>query len=185
MLKEEVLIPKSRVAVLIGTGGKVKKDIERKGKVKISFDENTVMLTSEDAFNIWTTKKIVEAIGRGFNPEVAKLLFRDEYDYCMLDISDFARTDKRIRVVRGRVIGEKGTTKKKLQEYTNTSISVFGKTIGIIGKTEDVQLARQALEMIIEGAKQTTAYFFLEKQKQEDHSVQQQKINKPKLERKE
>jgi len=39
--------------------------------------------------------------------------------------------------------------------------------------------------MIIEGAKQTTAYFFLEKQKQEDHSVQQQKINKPKLERKE
>jgi len=33
MFEEEILIPKARIAVLIGTKGKVKKDIEKRGHI--------------------------------------------------------------------------------------------------------------------------------------------------------
>jgi len=175
MISEEILIPKSRVAVLIGVGGKVKRAIEKFGKVKLIFDENLITITAAEAVNLWTAKKVVEAIGRGCNPEAAKLLFREEYDFYLINLSEFGSTEKNMRRIRGRVIGENGTTRKKIQEYTNTNIAIQGKTIAIVGRIEDVQLARQAIEMILEGAKQTTAYYFIEKQKESKHAVEQTK----------
>src|SRR4030042_171735 len=82
--KTFVKIPKERVGVLIGPDGKVKENIEAKlkvrleidgeeGDVKIALDENV-----EDPSVFFRAKDVVTAIGRGFSPDHAFRLIRDE-----------------------------------------------------------------------------------------------------------
>ncbi len=161
-----LLIPKSRIKVLIGTNGKIRKNIENRGKVKLFIHSDTgeVDINAEDALSLMAVENVIKAIARGFEPKQAFLLFRENYYLDIIDITDFkAKSKSKIQILRSRVIGTKGTTKRRLQEYTNCFISIYGKTVSIIGNPENIVLARQAIEMILDGAKQTTAYHFLEK----------------------
>ncbi len=164
--EEEILIPKARIAILVGKAGSVRKQIAKKGNVKLFVDkEGTVKIIAKDAFELMIAKNVVEAIGRGFNPEVAQKLFKEDNSYELLSLQDFgAKNKKSVQRLKGLVIGKQGTAKHIIQKYTGTDISVYGKTIGIIGPVEGVQLARQAFEMILTGAKHATAYRFLERQ---------------------
>lgn len=164
--EDEILIPKLRVAVLIGKGGATRKAIAKKGHVKVFVSKDGVVkLIAWDAFELLIAKNVVEAIGRGFNPEVAQKLFKEDNCYELLSLQNFGGKNKKtVQRLKGLVIGKQGTTKHIIQKYTNTDISVHGKTIGIIGPVEGVQFARHAIEMILTGAKHATAYRFLERQ---------------------
>ena len=48
---------------------------------------------------------------------------------------------------------------------TNTSICVYGKTVGIIGKQENTSLAEHAIINLLQGSKHGNVYAFIEKQK--------------------
>lgn len=162
--EEEIHIPKERISALIGKSGDVRRSIERKSKTKIIIDaeEGIITIKSKDQFNLWICKKVIEAIGRGFNPEIAQKLFKEGTIYELIDIRDFAGSSKKKLIrLRGRIIGRAGKSKSLLQKYTNTDISIYGKTIGIIGKPENVELARKAIEMLLSGAKHSTAYNFI------------------------
>ena len=50
---------------------------------------------------------------------------------------------------------------------TDTYITVYGKTVGIIGEVAQVSVAREALAMLIQGAMHKTVYRYLEKKKKE------------------
>ena len=50
---------------------------------------------------------------------------------------------------------------------TATEISVYGKTVGIIGTVEQVKIAREAIEMIIKGVSHESVFSFLEKKRRE------------------
>ena len=65
-------------------------------------------------------------------------------------------------VLKSRIIGTKGKTKKYIEQYTNTKISIYGKTISIIGKWDKVNIAKKAILMLIEGCSHTTLYKWLE-----------------------
>ncbi len=161
---QEILIPKSRIAVLIGEKGGDRRFIERAGEVKLEIDskEGLVTIKSEDALNLWIATRVIEAVGRGFSPQDAALLFKEGYSFEKIDLRDFrARTKKRQQTLKARVIGTKGKAKNVIQQYTNTLISIQGKTICILGKTEDVMLAHQAIGRILEGSRQGTAFKFL------------------------
>ena len=69
--------------------------------------------------------------------------------------------------LKGRVIGEKGKSRRVIEELTGCHISVYGKTIGIIGEASDVHLAHQAVGMLLQGSMHKTVFQFLEKQKKE------------------
>jgi ribosomal RNA assembly protein len=103
------------------------------------------------------------AIGRGFNPETAKLLLKQDYSMELLSLEDFADKKKQLERVRGRVIGKKGKSRETIENLTETSVSVYGKTISIIGLTENVTMARSAIEMLLEGATHSAVYRRLEK----------------------
>jgi len=164
--EEEILIPKERVAILIGSKGETKKQIEKKGKLKLKiFKDGLVKIKAKDALQLWIGRQVVEAVGRGFNPKIAQKIFKEENSFELISLRDFGKSKKKLERLRGRVIGTNGKTKRIIEKYTNTHISIYGKTIGIIGPTEGVQLARQAIEMILSGAKQGTAYRFLEQRK--------------------
>ncbi|MEM3578640.1 MAG: KH domain-containing protein [Candidatus Bathyarchaeia archaeon] len=170
-----VRIPKERVGVLIGPGGEVKKAIENILSVKLQVESDTGGVTitlsenAEDPSVLLRAKDVVTAIGRGFSPEHAFKLIHDEE--AVLDIIDlrtiFGRSESDIRRVKGRIIGMDGKTRRIIEELTDTSIVVYGHTVGIIGRIENVQVAREAIQMLIQGSQHATVYKFLHRKRRE------------------
>jgi ribosomal RNA assembly protein len=170
-----VRIPKERVGVLIGPGGETKRAIEKMLSVKLQVESDTGGVTvtlsenNEDPSMLFRAKDVVTAIGRGFSPEHAFKLIEDEE--AILDIIDlravFGRSESDIRRIKGRIIGMDGKTRRIIEELTDTHVSVYGHTVGIIGKIENVQIAREAIQMLIEGSQHSTVYGFLHRKRRE------------------
>ena len=168
-------IPRERVGVLIGPEGKTKKHIEEKLSVELQIDSEagdvsiTMAENTKDPSMLFKAKDLVTAIGRGFSPEHAFRLVRDEE--AMLDLIDlravFGKSEADIKRVQGRIIGMNGKTRRIIEELTDTSVSVYGHTVGIIGTVEQVQIAREAIEMLIKGSMHGTVYRFLHRKRRE------------------
>ncbi|MBI3036718.1 RNA-processing protein [Candidatus Woesearchaeota archaeon] len=165
----ELKIPLARVAVVIGTQGRVKKEIEEATGTNIQIDsaEGDVFLTGDDALGLYTAREVITAIGRGFNPELAKLLLKQDYASEQIDIDDYAKTKKHEIRVRGRVIGAEGKARQVIEELTDCHVSVYGKTITIIGEVGSVTICRAAIEKLLSGSQHSSVYRWLEKQRKE------------------
>ncbi len=164
-IRTEIRIPKSRIAVLIGSEGQTKKDVESATKCTLEIDskEGDVGIEGEDGLNCFMAKDIVRAIGRGFNPEFALLLTKPEYSLEVIDLSEGFKSKNALLRIKGRVIGSKGKTRTVLEKTMQVRISVFGKTISIIGEVERVMACKQAIEMILDGSPHSSVYRWLEK----------------------
>lgn len=170
-----VRIPRERVGVLIGQGGETKKAIEKSLSVNLEVESDTGGVTitmtenAEDPSVLLKAKDVVTAIGRGFSPENAFKLIHD--DEAVLDIIDlrtiFGRSESDIRRVKGRIIGMEGKTRRIIEELTDANIAVYGHTVGIIGKIEQAQIAREAVQMLIQGSQHATVYKFLHRKRRE------------------
>jgi ribosomal RNA assembly protein len=162
-------ISKDRVAVLIGTKGETKTKIEQETKTKLKIDsrEGEVEVTGEDAVGLYTSREIILAIGRGFNPDFALLLLKQDFVFEHINIMDYLKSKTSLLRLKGRVIGSEGKSRKYIEEMTTTHISIYGKTIGIIGESEDASTARQAIEMLLKGSQHSNVYHWLEKNRKE------------------
>ena len=111
---------------------------------------------------------MINAIGRGFNPEIAELLLKGDYGLEILDITEFTGKSKPNMIrLKGRVIGREGKSRKIVEELTECNISVYGKTIAIIGKSENLVNARKAVESLLQGSPHSNVYKWLEKRRRE------------------
>ncbi len=170
-----IRIPKERVGVLIGQGGETKKAIEKMLSVELQIESETGGVTitlaenAEDPSVLLKAKDVVTAIGRGFSPEHAFRLIHDEN--AVLDIIDlrtiFGRSESDIKRVKGRIIGMEGKTRRIIEELTDTHITVYGHTVSIIGSIEHAQIAREAIQMLIQGSQHATVYKFLHRKRRE------------------
>jgi ribosomal RNA assembly protein len=165
----ELKIPKERVAILIGIKGKVKKQFEEYGQCRIEVDskEGDVKLSGKDSVKLYMMRDLIKAIGRGFNPDIAQLLLKQDYCLEVISLTDFARSPESMQRLKGRVIGAKGKSRSIIEKLTETFISVYGKTISIIGTTESVAVAKRAIETLLEGGQHSAVYKSLEKARRE------------------
>jgi ribosomal RNA assembly protein len=163
----ELKLPKDRIAVLIGKKGQIKREIEVVTTTKISIDseEGDVFLKGSDALNLYTAKEVVNAIGRGFNPDVALQLLKQDFSFEQLRMDDFCKSKNSQLRLKGRVIGSEGKARRTIEDLTETNICVYGKTIGIIGRTEYVSVARRAIESLLSGSQHANVFRWLEKQR--------------------
>ena len=170
-----VRIPKERVGVLVGPDGKVKAYIEEKLNVELQIDSEqgdvTILLASNasDPSLIFRAKDVVTAIGRGFAPEQAFRLVRDEeavFDFIDLR-AIFGRSESDIKRVKGRIIGMDGKTRRIIEELTSADVVVYGHTVGIIGTFDQANAARGAIQMLIDGSQHHTVYRFLANKRRE------------------
>ncbi len=181
-----VKIPKERVAILIGPEGKVKQYIEEKLQVKIDIDNEgsiTIVLSEKatDPSLLLKAKDVVTAIGRGFTPEVAERLIRNEEE--IFDLIDlrviFGRSESDIKRIKGRIIGAQGKTRKLIEELSEADVVVYGHTVGLIGSFEQVDTAHNAVQMIIEGCQHHTVYNYLQKKRTEQKKEKLELWEKP------
>ena len=152
------------------------KDVRREKKlfarfeelgVKVSVSENTVTLEADSAFNLLLVKNAVTAFNRGFDSKTSSLLLDDSYDLAVISIKDYANTTKRQAQLKGRVIGSRGMIKKRLSKETSTYIKVYGKTISIIGAYQNLNIAVEAVEMLLKGAKHDGVFSMIDRRKLE------------------
>lgn len=165
----EIKIPEERIAVLVGTNGKTKDKIEKETGAKLDITkEGDITIEGSDALKLYTTREIVRAIGRGFNPDIALELLKTDYVLEIISLKDVAgKSQKTMERLKGRIIGRAGKSRARIEEATNTYISVYGKTIGIIGDVDGVSLCHQAVEMLLRGSMHKTVFAFLDKKKKE------------------
>lgn len=163
----EIRIPKERIAVLIGDKGKTKRKIENETKSNLHIDSQDGLVTVEgaDAIALMDAREIIKAIARGFNPKIALLLLKQDYSFELVDMSQLSRNKNDMHRIKGRIIGADGKGRKTIEDLTETYITVYGKTVGIIGEIAGVSLAKRALSMIIQGSPHSVAFGFLERQR--------------------
>ena len=167
MYIEELKVTKERIPILIGKNGSIRKQIELRTKTRVKIDskEGDIQISSGDPINIYTTKLIINAISRGFNPEIAYQLLKEDFGLEIISLPEVIGKNKnKIIRQRSRVIGEKGKCKHTLEYLTHTNISVQGKTISIIGQFQDALVARKAIEKLIQGSKHGNVYRWIEQQ---------------------
>tara|TARA_Y100000310_G_C20699055_1_gene827991 strand:+ start:2845 stop:3390 length:546 start_codon:yes stop_codon:yes gene_type:complete len=166
----ELKIPKSRIAIIIGKEGNIKKDLEEATKTELKIDskEGDVFIKGDDALGLYIAREIIRAIARGFNPELAKLLLKQDYIFETIQLPDYAGKSKDTLIrLKGRVIGKEGKSRMIIEQLTETNISVFGKTVSIIGNSENVTSARRAIETLLRGATHSSVYTWLEKKRKQ------------------
>jgi ribosomal RNA assembly protein len=183
-----IRIPKERVGILLGPEGKTKVYIEKQMKISLEVDSEdggiTIKLDKDqnDPSMLLRAKDLVTAIGRGFAPEVAFRLIRNEDD--VFDLIDlriiFGRSEADIKRIKGRLIGSEGKTRRLIEELTEANVTIYGHTVGIIGSYEEADAARNAVQMIIEGCEHKTVYKYLQRKRTEMKKEKMQLWETPK-----
>ena len=170
-----VKVPKDRIGALVGPEGRVKERLQKQlgTEIIIDSDSGDVTLTlspnMEDPSMLFRAKEVVTAIGRGFAPERAFRLVQDENALlAVIDLRElFGRSPNDIERIKGRVIGQEGKTRRIIEELTDADVSVYGHTVSIIAGAEEMDIAREAIRMLLEGRQHSTVYRFLHGKRRE------------------
>ena len=167
----DIKIPEERIGVLVGPGGSIKHLIEEKTKTTLEIDSETgtvSIASAEDPLQGLRVMDLVKAIGRGVSPERALAILDDEMLMLdVLDISKMASTKSDMERIKGRIIGKDGRSREIMERLSGTKVSVYGKTVSVLGYPEQIRVARTAIEMLLDGAPHGNVYSFLEKKHQE------------------
>jgi ribosomal RNA assembly protein len=168
-------IPKDRIGALIGPEGRVKQVIEKRLKVELTIDSEagdvTIKLAPEtdDPSLLFRAQEVITAIGRGFAPERAFRLIDDEE--LLLEVIDlremFGTSQSELQRVKGRLIGQEGKTRRIIEELTEADVSIHGHTVAIIADMDQMEIAREAVKMILRGSMHSTVYRYLHRKRRE------------------
>ena len=175
-MTEHIKIPLDRVAVLVGPKGSIKELIEEKSTTALNIESSSgtvEIMDPKDPIKGMRAREVVHAIARGFSPEKAMRLFDDDnLMFETIDLSNIARTEKDMERLKGRIIGRAGKTREVFEEITNVRLSVYGKTISIIGYPEQNAVARAGIDMLLKGSTHGPVYKFLEKKRTDLKNVE-------------
>ncbi len=168
-------IPKDRIGALIGEDGTVKADIEKKLGVELAIDSESgdvnIALSPnvQDPSMLFRAQEVITAVGRGFSPDRAFRLVRDED--AALEVIDlreiFGRSESELQRVKGRIIGQEGKTRRIIEELTDAEISVHGHTVSIIADLDEMEIAREAVQMLLRGSQHSKVYNFLNRKRRD------------------
>ena len=168
-----ITIPKDRIGVLIGPSGRIKNRLEETAGVELDIDSATgdieiiALPNAEDPFLAIKARDFVHAVGRGFNPQIAFALLDEDIYFEIINLKIvIGDNPNKIKRFRGRIIGREGRTRKVVEETTGTRISVYGNTVAIIGQFERLRAAKEAIYMLLDGAKHGSVYAYLEEKAQ-------------------
>jgi len=155
-------IPDERVGVLIGEDGATLNEIEELTQTDLTVEDGEVEIDGDDPLDELRAVNIVKAIGRGFNPKKAFRLLEENAGIAIIDVTRFAGTDNSKKRLKGRVIGREGEAKQHIENTTDTELAIYGKTVSILGPVSHVEVAKKAVEMLLEGRSHATAWRYIE-----------------------
>ncbi len=165
---EYVKIAENRIGSIIGKEGEVKSLIEDEMGVHLQVNSSEGLVTIEnrgsDPLAEWKTRDVVRSLNYGIDLKNALKLKDDDYSLIILDLCDIVgRSKKAILRQKARIIGRGGKAKAHISELTGASVAVKGRHVVILGRSEEAEVAREAVEAIAEGLPHGVVYKVLEK----------------------
>jgi len=164
-------LPLDRIGVLIGHDGRVKEEIMKRTNTRITIDSKTGTVIIEPAspsttaLQLMKARDIVRAIAYGFSPERASRLLDEDQILIIIDLRQYVGDrPNHLQRVKGRIIGEEGKARRTIEEVTGTYISIYRDYVAIIGDYESANIAKEAIEMLVQGRQHSTVYRFLERE---------------------
>jgi ribosomal RNA assembly protein len=160
-------IPARRIPALLGKKGAVKKRIESSTKTRLKVQRSGEVEIDGEPEGQLTAMEIVKAIGRGFPPEKAMELLDENRQLSVISLQ--GQTEKTIKRLLSRVIGQQGRAKRNIERLTGASIRISGKTVSILGDSQALDMACTAVEDLLAGRTHAFVYSKLEKMKRLNH----------------
>jgi ribosomal RNA assembly protein len=105
---------------------------------------------------------MARAVALGFAPEKALQLENDDYLLAVINLKEYTDKPNHLRRILGRIIGEDGRARRTIEQLAEVDMVVGDNYVAILGKLEDVEIAKRAVEMLIEGKKHGTVYRFIQ-----------------------
>jgi len=165
-----VRIPIDRLAPLIGEKGKVIRELEERTNTLITVDEINASVSIEPASPDTTMDKLLKArdfimaVAAGFSPEKAWRLLDEGQVLVVINLKEvIGSSPNHLTRIKGRIIGEKGKAKKNIEQMTGTDINIYDDKVAIIGDYESAQVAREAVQMLIQGRMHSTVYRYIDR----------------------
>lgn len=166
---EKIVFPAEDLGKILG---KHKKNLRKLRKeldatIEISSKEDIIEIAIKSnkrrsGFERYMVANIFEALAFGFKIHKVLLLRNSDYIFRKIDIKSMIKSS-RVSVVSGRIIGRQGRVKHLLEKISHCDIVVSDHVVGVIGKTEDVDMANQAINSLIRGSPQPKVLGHLER----------------------
>jgi ribosomal RNA assembly protein len=149
----------------------VKEEIQDKCNVVIEIDSETgnAIISSQSRELSAETEpfkavEVVTAISKGFSPRRAyRLIEGDEDTFHLIDLRDYAgKSYSSMERIKGRIIGEEGRSRRNIEDLTGAYLSVYGHSVGLIGKSDQIKIASDAVTMLSKGKTHKNVYNMLQ-----------------------
>ena len=62
------------------------------------------------------------------------------------------KSSSKLERIKGRIIGEDGAARRNIENLSKTAISIYGKTVSVIGEPTHLKLAIDAIESLLSGS---------------------------------
>lgn len=140
---------------------KEKKMLEEKLNLQIKLLGRTAIIEG-DSLDEYEAELVFEAMNFGFSAKTAVMLKDGEMQFKLVRIKEVTRR-KNLDIVKARIIGTHGKTRRALENITNTEIMIRGNEIGVIGPAAEMDDTVTGIQSLVRGSKQSNVYKFLEK----------------------
>ena len=102
-------------------------------------------------------------------------LLSGENSLHIIDLREFAgKSPDQIERVKGRIIGEGGKARLNIENLTNALITVYGRTVAIIGEPNQLRLAVDAISSLSSGSMHGPVYTKLESARRKEKAEKSQ-----------
>ncbi len=163
-------VPMDRLGSLIGEGGRVLRELESRTMTRITVDSINGAVVIEPATpstgidKLLKARDFIMAVAAGFSPDRAWRVLDEDQVLLIINLKEvIGDSQSHLTRIKGRLIGEKGKARKNLEQMTNTYINIGRDCVAIIGDYESAQVAREAVEMLIQGRRHSTVYKYVDK----------------------
>lgn len=158
---EQILIPHKRAELI---DKKLLAQLKERLGCKLELSENEITIDGE-AYAEYNAKNVLTAFGRGFTLDKAYKLLNEDYFFEQINLKDTFRSQDQIMRVKARIIGTDGRAKEYMESVSGADIAIFGSSISLIGKIDEIKVADAAIRILIGGGTHKTAYKIMEKER--------------------
>jgi ribosomal RNA assembly protein len=155
-------------------------EIERYAYSTIQIDEaagSLIIKGKDNKSDVLKVRDFVIALDNCVDENIAKEILKKDLMLYLIDLKDIVSKDE-VKRIMARIIGEGGKIKAKISEITGCHITINDSRILLIGNFDEVEYAKQAIQIIVDGSPFARLFKYLDKVKREKQLKQIEEYTK-------